>query len=31
MESDRIQELISGKEIIKTIIVPDKLVNIVIK
>ena len=31
MASERIQELTQDKEIIKTIIVPDKLVNIVVK
>ena len=31
MEIERIKELTKGKEILKTIVVPDKLVNIVIK
>jgi len=31
MEIERIKELTEGKEIVKTIVVPDKLVNIVIK
>jgi leucyl-tRNA synthetase len=31
MEIERIKELVEGKEIVKTIVVPDKLVNIVIK
>ncbi|MDD3997015.1 MAG: leucine--tRNA ligase, partial [Sphaerochaetaceae bacterium] len=29
--NDRIKELLEGKTIVKTIVVPDKLVNIVIK
>ena len=31
MESERIQELIDGKNVVKVIAVPGKLVNIVVK
>jgi len=31
MESDKVKELISGKQVIKVVAVPDKLINIVIK
>jgi leucyl-tRNA synthetase len=31
LEQPRIKELIEGKQVVKTIAVPDKLVNIVVK
>ncbi|MCB0305340.1 MAG: class I tRNA ligase family protein, partial [Calditrichaeota bacterium] len=31
MASERIQELVAGKQIVKVIVVPDKLVNIVVR